>query len=255
MSRRWQDECTAALSAAIAKGGAFGLQDWTQLRNTWISQKKPRPIIADVDLSSADLRNFDLSRCWIGRTSLINANLSGADFSQSIFRDCDLTGCDLRNANFYAADFAHHNNRLTRTTFNDLTNFEIGDGFLPPSVDDGLRDMAAGAIRRTQWLQKRSKSSLYKVSNYLTDHGIGLWKVFATSLVIIIIYSLLFREFDNKITQGDSLLVSARYFLGSGEHYADGNILLSLLGISETVAGLLFLALVVSVFTAKFTKI
>jgi hypothetical protein len=251
----WQLECQDGLRVALDMGGAAGQEHWGCLRQKWITQKKDRVTLADLDLSGQDLREYDLSRCWIGRCSFINSNLSGANFSQSILRDCDLTGANIRAANFYAADLASPNNRVIHTQFDDATNMEVNRGQLAPEMDRALVDMAEGAWRRTAWQRRRSGSVVYKLLSLITDYGFGFGRIAGAAVLTLIAFAVLFYMSDLRATAGDSMLISARYFIGLEDHYSATNALLSLVGVSEAILGLGFLAVVIAVFTSKFTDL
>jgi hypothetical protein len=254
-SPEWQQECADGLRVSLALEGAAGLENWSGLRQKWLTQKKGRVILADLDLTDADLRDYDLSRCWIGRTSLIGANLSGANFSQAIFRECDLTGVNIRGTNFYAADLDHPLNRLIHTHFDDQTNMEINEGQLAPEMDRALIDMAEASWRRTRWRRKRSGSIVYKFLKLATDHGFSVGRVFVIAAALVVAFSILFKVLDESISIADSALISVRYFLGLDDHYAATNYLLSLVGIGEATLGLVFLSILIAVFTSKFTDL
>ena len=251
----WQLECQDGLRAALEIGGAAGQEHWSALRQEWLSHKKPRVTLADLDLSGQELRDYDLSRCWIGRCSFVNCNLSGASFSQSIFRDCDLTGADIRGANFYAADLADPNNRVIQTQFDDATNMEVNPSQLASEMDRALVDMAEGAWRRSAWRRRRSKSPVYKALRFLTDYGFGFGRIALTAFLIVVAFAVFFYTIDPQVSAGNSVLISARYFIGLEDRYSATNGLLSLVGISEAILGLGFLAVVIAIFTSKFTNL
>jgi hypothetical protein len=252
---RWQQECQDGLRVALDMGGTAGQQHWADLRQKWLTLKKERVIVADLDLSGADLRGYDLSRCWIGRCSFVNSNLSCANCSQSIFRDCDLTAADVSGTNFYAADFAHPNNRMIHTRFDDSTNMEINPGQLAPEIDQALVDMAQGAWRRTAWTRKRSKSVIYQLLSFITDYGFGFGRVAVAAALIVMGFAVLFYGADPRVSAIDSLLISTRYFIALEDHYSATNAALSFTGIVEAVFGLGFLAIVIAIFTSKFTDL
>jgi uncharacterized protein YjbI with pentapeptide repeats len=251
----WQLECQDGLRVALDMGGATGEEHWRALRQKWLTQKKDRVILADLDLSGADLRDYDLSRCWVGRSSFINANLSGANLSQSILRDCDLTGANIRGTNFYAADLASPNNRLIHTQFDNATNMEVNRSQLAPEMDRALVDMAEGAWRRTDWQRRRSKSLVYKLLSFITDYGFGFGRIALSAGFTVVAFAVIFCMADPQTTVGGALLISARYFIGLEDHYSASNALLSFIGVGEAVLGLGFLAVVIAVFTSKFTDL
>ena len=252
---RWQQVCSDALTVALDMGGAAGQKHWDDIRQKWISQKKDRPIIADLDLSGLDLRGYNLARCWIGRISFIDANLSGSNFSQSIFRECDMTSCNIRGANFYGADFNDSQNRLVNTAFDGSTNFEVEESLFPPEMDMALRDIAIAMKRRTQWVHARARSRIYVLANFLTDHGLGLWKACTAALLLIGIFAFIFYCMDIQLGGLDSILVSLRFFTGLEDYYSFKSQILSIIGIVESGMGIVFIALLISVFTSKFTRI
>jgi hypothetical protein len=251
----WQQECVDGFRVALDMGGTAGQEHWHDLRQKWLSQRKGRITLADLDLSGEDLRGYDLSRCWIGRCSLVVSNLGGADFSQSIFRDCDLTGANIRGTSFYAADLAHPNNRLIHTQFDDSTIMEVNRGQLAPEMDRALVDMAEAAWRRTMWRRSRSNSFAYKLLSWITDYGFGFSRVAIAAALTVIAFSIFFHATDVHASAGDSLLISARYFIGLEDHYSTTNIWLSLAGIMEAIFGLVVLAVVIAIFTSKFTDL
>jgi hypothetical protein len=251
----WQLECQDGLRVALDMGGTLGQEHWQALRQKWITQKKERVILADLDLSGEDLRDYNLSRCWIGRCSFINSNLSGANFSQSILRDCDLTGANISGTSFYAADLASPNNRLIHTRFDDTTNMEVNRSQLAPEMDRALVDMAEAAWRRTDWRRRRSKSLIYKLLSFITDYGFGLGRVGLSAVFTVVAFATIFYMADLQTSAGGALLISARYFIGLEDYYSSSNALLSLIGIGEAVLGLGFLAVVIAIFTSKFTDL
>jgi hypothetical protein len=251
----WQEVCQDGLRVALDIGGTAGQEHWDDLRQKWLTQKKDRVIVADLDLSGADLRGYDFSRCWIGRCCFVDANLSYTNFSQSIFRDCDLTGANIGGASFYAADLRHPNNRLIRAHFDGATNMEVNRGQLAPEIDRALSDMAEAAWRRTDWRRQRSNSLIYRGLSFLTDYGLGVGRVAVAASIIVLLFALGFYIADSEITAVGSFLVSTRYFLSLEDHYAATSELLSLAGNAEAMLGLIFLAVIIAVFTSKFTDL
>src|SRR4051812_1831053 len=100
--RRWQEQCTDALIAASGAGRS-GQAEWEKFRAK-VPDSMGRIIIADGNFDRQSLSGFDLSRCYIARTSFREANLSGANFAQSIFRNCDASGANVEGASFRDAD-------------------------------------------------------------------------------------------------------------------------------------------------------
>jgi len=251
----WQQTCRDGLVVSVDMGGEAGQEHWSALRQKWISEKKERVTLVDLDLGGADLRGYDFTRCWIGRSSFVSANLSGARFDQAIFRECDLTGVNIRGASFYAADLNYPKNRLVGTQFDNSTNMEVNPGQLAPEMDQALIDMAQGAWRRTDWQRKRASSWPYKLLTFVTDYGFGFRRVALAAVLVIMLFGLLFRAADSTTTAANSFLISTRYFLALEDHYSGVNAWLSVAGIVEATIGLLFLAVVVAIFTSKFTDL
>lgn len=251
----WQQKCVDALLVSLALGGQAGQQNWSDQRQGWITGNRPRVTLRDIDLSGQDLRGYDLSRCWVGNARFASANLSGVDFSQSIFRGCDFTGANLTGTSFYLADLHHPENMLVRTSFDDRTNMEVNRGMLAPQMDEALVDMAQASWRRADWRKRRSRSIVYKALSYVTDYGFGLRRAASVAAAIIIVFAVLFRLFDSSKSVTESGMISVRYFLGLSDEYATSSTSLSLLGTTEAVFGFVFLALLIAIFTRKFTDL
>ena len=251
----WQQECEDGLWASLDIGGAAGQQHWRDLLQKWLTEKKDRVTLVGLDLSGKDLKGYDLSRCWIGSCKFISSNLSGANLSQSIFRDCDLTGANIRGASFYLADLRHYNNKFIDIGFDESTNMEVNKGQLAPQMDRNLVDIAEGSWRRTAWRRRRSRSLVYKLLSFITDYGFGFGRVALFATLAIVVFALLFYMTDLTVSAGDSLLISARYLIGLEDHYSASNAWLSLVGIAEAFIGLGLLAVVVAIFTTKFTDL
>jgi hypothetical protein len=122
-------------------------------------------------------------------------------------------------------------------------------------MDRALVDMAEAAWRRTLWRRNRSSSLVYKLISWLTDYGLGFSRVAVTAALIVIAFSIFFYASDVHASPEDSLLISARYFLGLEDHYSATDIWLSLTGIVEAILGLVVLAVVIAIFTSKFTDL
>lgn len=252
---KWEQECGDALQSCLGIGGAAGQASWANLRQKWLTEKRNRVTLHCIDLSGKDLRGYDLSRCWIGSCTFISSNLSGVNFSQSIFRDCDLTRANIRGASFHAADLAHPGNKLLQPQFDGATDMEVNRGQLAPQMDSALVDMAEGAWRRTAWRRRRSTSLPYKALSFLTDYGFGFGRIAVGAMFAIVTFGLVFYMADRQVSAGESLLISARYLIGLEDHYSATSLWLSLVGVAETTCGLVVLALVVAIFTSKFTDL
>jgi hypothetical protein len=249
-----QKEFSDGLIVSLGLGGDAGRDGWRALRQKWLAQNK-RAALADLDLSGRDLRGYDFSRCWIGRVSFASANVSGCDFSQSIFRECDFTRANIRGANFYAADLRHERNRLVHTRFDNDTNMEVNPGQLAPQMDQALIDMAEGAWRRTKWFRRRASSPVYRALLFLTDHGFGVWRILAAALATVIVFAGIYSWLAPSSAGFAAVLVSAHYFLGLANAFNANQPVLAGIGVFEAFLGIVFLAILISVFTSKFTTL
>jgi uncharacterized protein YjbI with pentapeptide repeats len=263
-NNQWQDTCARGLLDALNIGGGAGRLQWSVLRQQWLTQGESRVTLIDLDLTERDLRGYDLTRCWIGRTRFVRANLSGADFSQSIFRGCEFDGANIRKASFNDSDLsdeaASGPNRMTNIRFDRATDMEVRRGMLASAMDQALKDFANTAWRRTDWLNRRSRSPVYRFLTFTTDYGFGVGRFFVVALSVVVCFSGIFyfatsHLTDRKVTFAESFLNSMRYFIALSDPYETIHPILSALGILEASLGLVALAMLIAIFANKFTDI
>lgn len=259
MSRQWQDKCAKALREALELGGSAGRAHWSAKRQRWLTNQKNRVILSDLELSGQDLREYDFSRCWIGGTIFDDANLSGADLSQSIFRGCSLNRTNLSRASFWHADLSDHpdygENSLVDTQFDASTDMEVNKNQIPSKIDRALDDLAKRAWRRSDWRRQRSRSLVYRFLTFTTNYGFGIGRLFLTSTVVVLVFAGLFLWLQSSGTALDAVSNSIRYFLSLGDPYEAKQPLLAVVGMLESLLGLVALAMFIAIFTSKFTDI
>ena len=259
-SRQEREAFKAALLDAIGKGGLAGRDAWAAKRQEWLTATgKPRVELEDLDLGEKTLRGYDLSHCRIHGTSFAKANLRDVDFNQSIFRGCDFQGANIRGASFFGADLRDEPplppNRLIGTRFDRTTDMEVRRPMLAKEMDRGLTDMANAAWRRTDWLHRRSTSLVYWALKKITDYGFGIRRLFLVALAAVGGFAGIFYLSDPRGTVGGALLDSTRYFIALGDPYESSHPLLSAVGMVEAGFGLIALAMLIAIFTSKFTDL
>lgn len=251
----WTIECNDALRVALSLGGLAAKSQWDNQRQDWITTDRPRVELESLNLSSFDLRNFDFSRCRFNGCDFTGANLSSADLSQSIFRNCDLTGANIKGATFYAADLNHAGNRMVGMTFDSTTNIEVNRGQLAPEMDQALKDMAHAGWARSTWAIKRFRSPLFRFINWSTQYGSSMWRLSAITFFVVFAFGILYWWLTPGITILESQAISVKYFLNINDYYNDYSSFLAWVGFAEVISGLFALAVVISIFTRKFSEI
>lgn len=251
----WTIECNDALIVAMSLGGIAAKNLWDQNRQSWISNERPRVELESLDLSQKDLRGFDFSRCRFNGCNLTQSNLEGADFSQSIFRNCDFSGSNIKNTTFYAADLKHSSNRMVGMTFNSNTNVEVNRGQLAPEMDQALIDMAHAGWVRSLWAVQRFRSPIFRFTNWITNYGAGLSRIAIFSLLVIFAFGIVFWQTRPELQFIEAQTVSIKYFFNISDHFQIYSDPLTWVGFIEIIFGLFALAVVISIFTRKFTDL
>lgn len=253
-STTWQDTCAQTLRDAVALGGAAGRIYWDKARQDWVTARAQRPVLKGINLTGADLRGYDFSRAWFGECLFGRANLTGANLSQSIFRDCDFTGANLSSASFKNADLKHPGNRLLGTVFDDATDMSVNRGQLPIHIDVALRYRAEVAWRSDAWRLNRPRTIAYRFFSTITDFGFGFRRLLLASGLIVVVFAFIFWLLLHS-EYNDTLQASARYFLNLSDDYNGQGTALEWLGLIESALGLVFFAILISVFTKKYTDL
>lgn len=237
---------------ACAAAGPLGARAWFDAKKEL--EQIQRVIIADAELTGLDLRNFSFLRCYIIRVNFNKSDLRGCNFRQSIVRNTDFTESDIGGANFRLADLGSTVTMLS-VLHDSTTDFGVGPGNFPEKIDIALHEMAQNAWRKDGILRNRSTKGFYRAILYLTDYGENINRLTLAATSIVISYSVIYFllgpvEGHDSQRVATSILNSVRYFFALTDPY-EGNILLSVLGISETMLGLVGMAILLSVITRR----
>jgi hypothetical protein len=244
MSR--QQACTKALLNATAPGAINGKEQWEQFR---AQSSVERIIIADANFDQRDLRGFDLSRCWIGRSSFFEADLREASFVQSIFRQCTATNANIEGAKFRDADMFGDGLALLTDRYDDTTDFEVPLDKLPDELSSGLLDAAHRARSKRFWRYRKSRSLSVRVLLWLTDYGFSLKRLSWIGVVVVLAFWAIFIAAGQSIQQ--AALASISYFLSLSDPLNEMAVL-SFVGAFEALLGMLFFAVLTTVLVSMF---
>ncbi len=242
----WQTACTNELRSCVQIGGFRGQTQWLSFRDTQGSAR--RTTIADADFSGKGLENFDLSRCWIGRTSFKGANLTRTMFSQTIFRDCDATNANIEGANFRNADMRGDGLALNTVKFDDQTVFEVRSELLPDDLHSGLRLAAERARRDRLWRVNKSRSSIVRWLLWMTDYGYSFYKLAIGGAIVVLVFAVAFWILGAGIDK--AAISSVNYFLALDNGFESPA--LQIVGSLEALIGMLFFAILTSTLVSLF---
>jgi len=243
-SSTWQEQCTHTLKTAV-EAGRSGCTEWETFRVQMLDQTR-RIIIADASFDGLSLANFDLSRCYIIRTTFRSANLSGANFSQSIFRQCDATDANIEGAKFRAADMQVDGLSLMTKRFDSETEFEVEANHLPDNIHPGLRNAAVRARHERLWRNRKSYSWTVRAMLWLTQHGFSLCRLACVGVAIVALFALLYWRSGSTI----AVLTSVGYFLSLNSTFPEGWLLAA--GSLESLIGMLFFAVLTAILISMF---
>ena len=232
-----------------SKLGRSGAQPWSEFRAALASMEPAqRVIIADANLDNATLCEYDLSRCYIVRTSFVNADLSDTNFRQTIFRACYADNANIEGANFRGADMSGDGITLNTRRFSSATNFEVDQAHLPDVLSPGLRSAAAKARNARRWTNRKSYSPVVRLMMVLTSHGYSLHWLTAVGLAVFLLFSSIFCCGGQSIW--DAMIASAGYFLGLDSAFKGG--IMHALGLLEGLLGLLYFAVLTAILVSMF---
>ncbi|QQE64569.1 low-complexity protein [Leptolyngbya sp. BL0902] len=97
-------------------------------------------ILADTDLSGADLKGCDFSYADFSAANLSGSNLRGADLSYANLREANLTAADLRGAMLIGTDLRTAN--ITDTQFHQA-DYDPQETHFPAGFDPIQQAMKA----------------------------------------------------------------------------------------------------------------
>lgn len=244
----WQVQCTDELKESV-RSGRNGAARWEAFRAA-IDPGDPanRIIIADAVFDNISLENYDLSRCYIVRTSFNNANLSGTDFRQAIFRSCQAKNANVEGALFRGSDMTGDGITLDTNHFNEHTDFEVAPDRLPDVLSAGLRTAALRARHARRWRNRKSYSLSVRCVMALTEYGFSLHRLAILGAVVIVAFSLIFVALGERPPH--ATLSSVGYFLGLDSNFTDP--FLHAFGLLEGFLGILFFAVLTAVLVSLF---
>jgi hypothetical protein len=251
----WQENCTEALLnyAAKAKGGA---EEWREYKLQL--ERKKRVIIADANFDSASLRGFDLSRCYIVRVSFDRADLGTCTFRQAILRDTSLAHCNIEGSDFSHADVSSANFYGVRHNAKTKLN-------MASTLSD--KNHARPAFRQAVELERyiadiTSTANLpLKIWNWLTKYGNSVWRVLFASIVLNILFALIYYTIGelwqdafkpaSRHSYLEYLAASLQRFLNMSSTIETGHLIISYLFILNAFLGLSALGILIAIISKK----
>lgn len=251
----FQEECSAALLNCAREGSAT---KWDETRHKLL-HKQDRVIIADLDISWGDLKNFNFARCYIIRSEFRNANLTRASFYKAIIKHCDFSGADITAADFRDA-------QVEDVNFNGVkfdpktTKLNFINGF---AEKNRARPALIKTIEEHQYLADLKKAHTHawaKLWNLSTDYGTSLGRlslaVVALNILFAAFYYLLERtdpslfKPDGPKTFVNMVVLSLQKFLNTGATIDTDNVVLGFIFLMNTSLGFA----VLGIFTALLSK-
>ncbi len=244
----WQAICTDKLQKSVT-GGRDGAKQWEFFRAS-IDPNDPtkRIIIADAVFDRMSLQGYDLSRCYIVRTSFLDSNLSNANFRLAIFRSSHADNANIEGAAFRGADMTGDGITLNTDRFSRETDFEVEQERLPDVLSRGLRAAASQARHARRWRNRKSYSLTVRMMMALTGHGYSLRWLAGIGMLIVGLFAVAFGIGGQGAL--DAILASTGYFLGLNAAFNDG--ILHALGLVEGLLGMLFFAVLTAILVSMF---
>lgn len=248
----FQEQCSLELEGCAAlesQSPLSGKVRWQEAKRRMVQPGQPRIVLADLDLSRADLTGFDLSRCYFARVKFCHAQLNRTNFRQAIFRNTDFTGALLLDADLSAVDLRSCN-----------LNFAT-----PVSDIRGVRPWLAEKIESAQY---RSDHSVNTRSVFLrgwyavTEHGSSLKSLGAISLLTIVAFGLIYyaiqsvsgeKLFWDQMSLVTALEFSALIFMNSGPGLLTSNSWVLAAMTTEVAIGIVVLAVFIASVTRQLT--
>lgn len=241
MSIAWQQRCTQALTSAVKMGGPEGIKAWLAMREE-ARRKGLRVTIADADLSSLGLENYDLSRCYIIRCDFKRTNFTGANFAQAIFRECNADYAIFDSATLQSADISGL--RMTGVSHNKDTNFDISDAVKRAYLDRKIGARVEVAKKARNFEKNGSEYVLTRAMLWITDYGYSLTRLCATSLLCIIIFGLFFSVIG-ALPIVPALVFSTQNFVGNAGECS--SVVCCAAQALESLIGVVFIALLTAI--------
>ncbi|NNM78651.1 hypothetical protein HJG53_17325 [Sphingomonas sp. ID1715] len=114
--------------------------------------------------------------------------------------------------------------------------------------------MAKASWARSEWSHKKHRSPIFKFINWSSNYGLSVWRVVTVSIAVILCFACLYWFFGG-LSASEATLTSIRYFFNVSDVFEGKNSMLSAIGLLEVSAGLMILAIVIAIFTRKFTDL
>lgn len=269
MSGAWQEHCTNELRRCIALGrrgeAAWAERRWQLFEQAQAEQGPTgRILIADLFARGDDLRRYSFFSCYLIRCDFREANLKSADFDLAIVRACDFSAARLTFSTFVGADIADKadipgKNQFLKVVTNGQIDFALERCELPSLIDSELARRARRAWARQDDLRHEGNPAV-RFTRRLLGYGLEIRSIAVVSACLVMGFALIFLASsdieDGKpfVVRGSAaVLTSVRYFVGLTDVFDGQNGLWAAIGLTETLTGLLMLAILVAAFAKRFT--